>query len=137
LTYTRSAHTAWRRIGEETIVINLATRRMVCLNGPAGAVWDRLEAGADVAALAAALAPGAPAAALSVASEFVAALQHEGLVESQPAPAAGEQTGATGKLPPGFVPPRLTWNEELLRFGGACGKQPGAGGTCIGHPHWS
>jgi hypothetical protein len=136
LTYTRSAHAAWRRIGEETVVINLATRRMVCLNGPAGALWDRLEGGADEAALAAALAPGAAAAALSTAREFLAALEREGLVVAAPAPTAA-QTGDAGELPPGFVPPRLTWNEELLRFGGACGKFAGAGGACAGNPHQS
>lgn len=118
-------------------MINLATRRMVCLNGPASAIWDRLEGGADVAALAAALAPGAPAAALPAAREFVAVLAREGLVEPLPAAAPGGEERAAGELPADFVPPLIAWGEELLRFGGACGKFPGAGGTCIGNPQRS
>ena len=48
--YQRVKNVAWRRIGDETVIVNLDRRRMLALNEAGGAVWDAFaaEAGGGV-----------------------------------------------------------------------------------------
>jgi hypothetical protein len=131
--FKRSAQTAWRRIGNETIVVNLRTRRMVSLNAPGGAIWECLGVEVDLMALARAVAPDCPAA-VPIIEEFMASLAREGLVDGANGEDACHRHGYGGAVPPGLVVPRITWNEELLRFGGACGKLPAQGAGCLASP---
>jgi hypothetical protein len=132
--YARARQTAWRRIGDETVVINLESKRMVALNESGSVVWDALETGADLAALAARL--GGDGAAADQVHGFVEALAAEGLVEE-----TGEEAALADDAPrahPGaFVPPAIAWSEELLRFGGACNKYPDVSEFCNQLPKFS
>ena len=130
--YARAAHTAWRRLDDETVVINLSSKRMVGLNASGGAMWEALQAAPDLATLAA----GSGAEAEMHLRRFVEELAAEGLVE----PTAGETPTADVAPAPmtgPFAPPAITWREELLRFGGACNKEPGGGLFCDQIPRFS
>lgn len=132
--YVRARQTAWRRIGDETVVINLESKRMVALNESGSVVWDALENGADLAALAARL--GGDDAAAGQVHGFVEALAAEGLVEQTgAAPALGDE--APPAHPGVFAPPAIAWSEELLRFGGACNKYPDVSEFCNQLPKFS
>jgi len=128
--YSRATHTAWRRIDDETVVINLSSKRMVGLNESGGAVWEALQAAPDLATLA------AGSEAEMHLRRFVAELAAEGLVE----PAADETPAADVASAPmagPFVPPAITWREDLLRFGGACNKIPEESPYCNQNPRFS
>jgi len=132
--YARARQTAWRRIGDETVVINLESKRMVALNESGSVVWDALENGAALAALAALL--GGDDAASGQVLGFVEALAAEGLVEETgEAAALGDE--ASPVHPGAFVPPAIAWSEELLRFGGACNKYPDVSEFCNQLPKFS
>lgn len=47
--YKPSANVAWRRVQEEIIVLDLTSSLYYTLNETAAFVWERLEAGDDVA----------------------------------------------------------------------------------------
>lgn len=42
--YVRAAHTAWRRIGDETVILDQKNHRLVALNSAGGDLWHRLDA---------------------------------------------------------------------------------------------
>lgn len=42
--YVRAAHTAWRRIGEETVILDQKRHRLVALNSAGGDLWHWLDA---------------------------------------------------------------------------------------------
>ena len=113
--YQRVKHVAWRRVGEETVIVNLGRRRMLAVNEAGGAVWDAVVAG--VSAL-----PGE-------ATSFLADLEAEGIVERV---AAEEAEVPVAVFPDGA--PTVLWREELNRFGGPCGLLPGGGGLCESSP---
>jgi hypothetical protein len=130
--YSRAAHTAWRRLDDETVVINLSSKRMVGLNESGGAVWEALAAAPELAVIA-----GASGAEAEMhLRRFVAELAAEGLVEAT----AGETPTADVAPAPmtgPFVPPAITWREDLLRFGGACNKIPEESPYCNQNPRFS
>jgi hypothetical protein len=118
MTYQRVKNVAWRRIGEETVIVNLGRRRMLAVNEAGGAVWEALVGGAPVL-------PGE-------AAPFLADLEGEGIVERV---AADE--GAAAVALPAVQAPTVLWREELNHFGAGCGFLPGQGGTCQGNPNRS
>jgi hypothetical protein len=135
--FERAANTAWRVIGDETVVVNLASRRIFGLNASGGRVWEALATGADLARLAGTVGNDATPGGDPATREFLDELTREGLVlASGAAPDDGVEVAPETTVA-GAVPPRVVWREELLRFGGACGKFPGGGGPCIGAPHRS
>ncbi len=46
--YQRVKNVAWRRIGADTVIVNLGRRRMLAVNEAGGAVWEALARGAPV-----------------------------------------------------------------------------------------
>ena len=54
--YRRAAHTAWRTIADETVVLDLEAKRMHGLNPTAAFVWQTLEAMEDLGAMGTAMA---------------------------------------------------------------------------------
>lgn len=116
MTYRRVKNVAWRRMGDETIIVNLGRRRMLAVNEAGGAVWDALAAG--------------PAELPGEAAPFLADLEGEGIVERAPSDA-----GAAGVAIAGA--PSVLWREELNHFGVGCGFLPAQGGACQGNPNRS
>lgn len=116
--YQRAKNVAWRRIGAETVIVNLERRRMLAVNEAGGAVWDALAEGAPVW-------PGE-------AAPFLAELETEGVVERL---AADDPEAGAASVPPGGIP-TVVWREELNHFG-ACSFLPGQGGLCDSNPQSS
>jgi len=50
--YRRTSHLAWRRIGDELVVVNLAAKEMIGLDATAGVLFERLVRARTPAALA-------------------------------------------------------------------------------------
>jgi hypothetical protein len=113
MSYQRIKNVAWRRVGSETVIVNLGRRRMLAVNEAGGAVWEALASGASVL-------PGE-------AAPFLADLESEGVVERL----TGEE-GASVSVSPGETPAVL-WREELHHFGG-CSFLPGQGDLCDQNP---
>jgi hypothetical protein len=131
--YARSAQTAWRRIVDETVVIDLHAKRMIALNASGGVVWEALSASSDLSEITAGLGADAE----TLIRRFVEELASEGLVEPVVGAASAAETAAAApiavRVVP-FVPPAITWREELLRFGGACNKNPDENPFCNQFP---
>jgi hypothetical protein len=135
--YRRAKNVAWRRIGGQTVVLNLDRQRMLALNESGAAAWDALDSGGEGPSAEAAAAGAAAAGAAGPAEgeglvEFLADLLEEGVVERAEgvpmelvAAAAGRATGA---------PPAVVWREELHRFGGSCAMLPGESEFCNSRP---
>jgi hypothetical protein len=111
MTYRRVRNVAWRRIGDETLLVNLARRRMLAVNGAGGAIWEALAGGTAVS-------PGE-------AIAFLADLEAEGVVER----VATEEAGEAVPLSAGGAP-TVVWREELNHLGGACAFYPAQGEPC-------
>lgn len=119
MTYHRVAHVAWRRIGAETVVLDLKSKRVFALNEPGSEIWH-------------ALAPegSAIAATSDEAGAFLAALAGHGLVE-EAAPAG--TAPPSGPVPCGGDPPRIIWQDDIRTFGVSCLQTPIQGG-CSARP---
>ena len=77
--YRRAAHTAWRTIADETVVLDLQGKRMFGLDPAAAFVWQTLEAMEDTASMLRAL--GSPAFGADEIEAFLGELADLGLVE--------------------------------------------------------
>ena len=124
--FRRANHVAWRRIGGETVVLDLKAHRAFGLNEPGGAVWEAIVDLPDGAAEA--IAPSEPA-----VQAFLAELAGLGLVEAAP-----EGTHASVSTPTLALAgsPKVAWSDEIRSFGaGTCGFVPGGGETCRANPH--
>jgi hypothetical protein len=105
--YRRTAHVAWRRVGGQTIVINLRTSTVLGLNEAGGAAWEALG--------------GAPRPALlpadQTADEFFNQLEADGVVET----VEGRES-----LPFACAsPPAVEWRDSLQVFAAGCPPHPG------------
>lgn len=104
----RAEHLAQRRVGEETVVLDLRSRRVYGFNGEAGELLEALKAGSATAALCA-RAAGREAALRA----FLAELVELGLVVAgEPAPAGAADAAGTERA---WVDPRLLWREDVAR----------------------
>jgi hypothetical protein len=108
--YQRVKNVAWRRVGGETVIVNLGRRRMLAVNEAGGAVWEVLAGGGAVAS--------------GQAAPFLAELEAEGVVERL----AADEEGAAVAVP---GTPAVLWREELNHFGG-CAFLPSEGDLCNG-----
>jgi hypothetical protein len=117
--YRRVDHVAWRRIGRETVVLDLKNKRVYAFNEAGGDVWHTLAPeGSAVAAT------GTETAA------FLAELATHGVIE----PATGGGT----VVPVGAVPqvgeaPRVIAHDDVRSFGVSCLQTPIQGG-CQARP---
>lgn len=101
----RADHLAQRRVGEETVVLDLRSRRVYGFNAEAGELLEALKAGRATAALCA-RAAGREA----TLRAFLAELVELGLAvagEAAPADAASAERA--------WVDPRLLWREDVAR----------------------
>jgi hypothetical protein len=133
-----AGHVAWREIEGEVLVVDLRSRSLYGLNGPAGRVWRGIVDGAEPEALVGrVVASGAGSGEVGLAAravgELIGELEALGLV------AGGE--GVVGELRNAGAcegclaePPRVAWREELRSFGQSCGLIPGQGDPCDQFP---
>ncbi|MCG6964800.1 MAG: PqqD family protein [Acidobacteria bacterium] len=130
----RARDVAWRRIDDETLIIQLSRYRMYGLNAAGSRVWEALGEPAEVDRLAALIADGESDARLRTAlSAFLAELTTEGLVEAEgQGSATPPPLPATSEEP---LLPRVMWREEVERFAGACAFFPTISVICDQQPY--
>lgn len=122
MTYRRVAHVAWRRLGPETVVLDLRSKRVYALNESGGALWHAL---VDHGAAVAARRPGE--------EEFLAELVRLGIAAAaEPAAEAGE-TARYAVSAVHAEPPRVIWQDDIRSFGISCLQTPIQGG-CQARP---
>ena len=126
----RNQGLAWRKVGDEMVVIHLARHRIFGLDGTAGRIWEALSEPQDIETLEAIASEGAPKGAdiIDAVHLFVADLADEDLVD------------VAGQLPKAERDenivdfPRIEWREELQQFAGQCHLVPGQSHQCNQHP---
>ncbi len=131
----RAAHVAWRRVGEETVLIHLRNKKIYVLNPSGGFFWHGLDGSRGTeeflhgVSRGDALAENAP----EKVEAFLRDLKDADLVET--GDALSEQRGTLPEFPlPAFVPPELVWQQELRNFGQSCAFISGANETCNAVP---
>lgn len=128
--YARSQRTAWRTIGDQTIVIALDTQRMMGFNPMAAWVWACLATPVRVADLTSRLESAEPGAPDTVAA-FVAELTALGLA----GPAEPDATApATPEPPTPFERPAILWQQPLRAAAFTCAHIGGQSGACDATP---
>ncbi len=131
----RAAHVAWRRVGDETILIHLRNKRIFVLNPSGGFFWHGLDGarGPDEFLESLTLDDPIPDGASGRIEAFLQNLREADLVE-----AAGPPDKAPASLPefplPTFVPPELVWQQELRNFGQSCAFISGSTEACNASP---
>lgn len=123
---------AWRKVGDEMVVIHLSRHRIFGLPGTASEIWEALTEPQEIDDLEAIVAGGAPEGAnvIDAVSRFVADLADEDLVEF-----AGEMPKTVdGENVVDFEGPQIEWREELQQFAGQCHLVPGQSHQCNQHP---
>jgi len=126
----RNQGVAWRKVGDEMIVIHLARHRIFGLDGTAGRIWEALSEPQDIETLEKIAFEGAPKGAdiIDAVHLFVADLANEDLVD------------VAGQLPKAERDenivdfPRIEWREELQQFAGMCQHVPGQHPACNQNP---
>ncbi len=142
VSFQRAKQTAWRTLGEETIVLDLRRKRMVGLN-PAGArIWLALGAGGELDRLMAATEKDERAFGERQIAGFLDELAGLGLVEERtegpravdqepagPASPAADQAPDLG--PAGQIePPQILWQEEVEQIAATCAFFPSTSPLC-------
>ncbi len=133
--YRRAKNVAWRRIGGETVIVNLDRRRMLALNESGAAVWDALAE--EVGRPSPETRPGKAEGETDGErlDEFFADLEREGvLVRAEGVPMA-LLAGAAARA--AEAAPAVVWREELHRFGGSCAMLPTQSAICNQQPYSS
>ncbi len=138
----RAAHVAWRRVGDETVLIHLKTKKIHVLNPSGGFFWHSLDGARESHEFLDGLSleeplPGDAAKQLDV---FFDQLESADLVEAAHASSDTSSKGSKGSKGgngyplPGFVPPQLVWQEQLRNFGQSCANLPAESDPCKAAP---
>jgi Coenzyme PQQ synthesis protein D (PqqD) len=142
----RAAHVAWRRVGDETVLIHLREKKMYVLNPSGGFFWHRLDGTGSVAEMldGVSVEEPLPEGAASGLEAFLERLRAADLVADPVANPSGdgsphepESASATPRPEypfPKFVPPELIWQEEVRNFGQSCAFISGASPACDSVP---
>jgi hypothetical protein len=131
----RAAHVAWRRVGDETVLIHLRNKKVYVLNPSGGFFWHWLDGARGREEFLASLSPGdsIPENASARIDAFLRDLLEADLVESEGT--ASQKPESLPQFPlPEFVPPELVWQQELRNFGQSCAFQSGASDACNAVP---
>ena len=132
----RAAHVAWRRLGDETVLIHLKTKRIYVLNPSSGFFWHCLDGAHGTGEILDGLTLEAPLPenAAGELNRFFDELVDADLVEAHGSPKPGVINGNSNDYPLAhFVPPELVWQEQLRNFGQSCAKEP-ANAICDSNP---
>lgn len=127
----RAAHVAWRRVGDETVLIHLRNKKIYVLNPSGGFFWHGLDGARGTEQLLAGVCLGdpLPVSATERIEVFLRNLQEADLVETEGAPQ--DRPVSLPEFPlPTFVPPELVWQQELRNFGASCAFVSGASPLC-------
>jgi hypothetical protein len=132
----RATHVAWRRVGDETVLIHLKTKKIYVLNPSGGFFWHRLDGGRGSRDIldSLALPEPLPGDANTKLDAFFEQLELADLVESGKASDPAPPRTENGYPLPSFVPPELVWQEQLRNFGQSCAREPGEMPTCDAAP---
>jgi hypothetical protein len=131
----RAAHVAWRRVGDETVLIHLRNKKIFVLNPSGGFFWHGLDGarGTEEFLESLSLDDSLPDDASGRIETFLQNLQEADLVDAQ-----GTQDEGAASLPkfplPTFVPPELVWQQELRNFGQSCAFISGSSPACDSIP---
>lgn len=117
MSYRRAAHAAWRRVGEEVVVVDLHGNRVFGLNAAGSALWASLDEAGDAVL-------DVPAGGIEAVRTFLAELVDRGLAEEVRGPAP-VGASASMELLPESPPPAIAWQEGLELFAAACNPVPG------------
>ena len=131
----RAAHVAWRRVGDETVLIHLKTKKMYVLNPSAGFFWHQLDGAHGSSELLAELTVETPLpeGARGQLDAFFDKLESADLVEAATEDATDNAANGSNAQPyplETFVPPDLVWQDELRNFGQSCAREPGEDTLC-------
>ncbi len=126
----RTQGVAWRKVGDEMVVIHLARHRIFGLDLAAGRIWEALSEPQEIDTLEAIVAEDAPEGlnVINAVHRFVADLAAEELVEIGGELLENEDGGDVVDFP------RIEWREELQQFAGQCHQVPGQSHQCNQHP---
>lgn len=126
----RAQGLAWRKVGDEMIVIHLANHRIFGLDRSAGHIWEALAEPTDLEALEGLVADATPEAGTVVDAvhRFLTDMAGEGLVELE-----GDLNPAEDN-PTVVEFPRIEWREDLQQFAGQCHLVPGQSHQCNQQP---
>lgn len=122
LKYTRGRGLAWRRIGDEAVIVDLRSNRAVGISAPGAAVWHALDQQRSLAELVDAA--GLPPERSADVQRFLTSLVELGLVATEgedrviAAFSGPEVEQATART-------TVLWCEQLEKFAGFCAKEPG------------
>jgi hypothetical protein len=128
----RAAHVAWRRVGDETVLIHLRDKKIYVLNPSGGYFWHNLEGtgGADDILGRLSLTESLPENAKNTLEVFLGALSSADLLELDPVPRGSDAPPAPDYPFPGFIPPEVVWEEQLRNFGQSCAFMAGESDLC-------
>ena len=131
----RASHVAWRRVGDETVLIHLKTKKIYVLNPSGGFFWHSLDGAQESRQFldGLGLEEPLPGDAVQQLDGFLDQLKDTDLVESTDGSSNGSQDGHEYPLP-SFVPPEMVWEEQLRNFGQSCARDPGEMPTCDAAP---
>lgn len=136
--FSRAPHTSWRRIGDETVVLDQNGHRLFGLNDAAGTVWHRLDASRTAREL-----TSASGVTMSDVISFLAQLADLGLVELQQGPVLVKDAPKPlpqpllDEQPAAGAPPAITWQEALqnaAQTSGGCAFLPAQNPLCNSAP---
>lgn len=126
--YLRASHLAWRRIGDEVVIVNLAAKEMLGLDATAGALFERLATPHSPEQLAALFAGDAPGRLPAIAS-FCGELARAGVLVT------GEERSAaqpdSQRLP--WSEPKVLWREPLTAVVNQASPAPQLGNPQCGY----
>ncbi|GMR24193.1 MAG: hypothetical protein BMS9Abin37_2709 [Acidobacteriota bacterium] len=130
----RAAHVAWRRVGDETVLIHLKTKKIYVLNPSGGFFWHSLDGAQESREFldGLSLEEPLPGDAAKQLDGFFDQLKNTDLVEVHTSSdrSSEDSKGGNGYPLPSFVAPEMVWEEQLRNFGQSCARDPGQMPTC-------
>ena len=126
--YRIGRRAAWRTVGDETIVLDLETKRMYGLNESAAFLWQTISTMEDFDSMLQAMTRAeSPSFGAEILAAFCDELVELGLMEE----GRSEQPVSVVIDPPADLePPRILWQETLERVAASCAFLPGQNSLC-------
>lgn len=135
--YQRARHTAWRTIADETVLLDLARKRMYGLNPAAAYVWLGLDAASGLdELLPVSTGNGEPAFGEREVMRFLDELVTLGLADQKPPTDTVAKVGPRPDLESTeqLEPPAILWREEVEQIAGTCAMLPSQNPLCTQVP---
>lgn len=131
----RAPHVAWRRIADDTVLLDLKRKHIYALNETAGYFWHALNGHRQVDELLQLIGPSAPEKLEGQLIDFLDELMNLKLVASGP-DNVGSETTLKLEKPSTILPPSVVWQEEMkTAIGFSCAFLPGENSVCDTGPY--